>query len=198
MVLFEGKIHGNARAEILTDSKQWVHDMAEEDPTLESILGRQDIKLFIQMTTGTGDQETRVVWDAQRSKTVITVNIKVGRKDTFDKLQEDLAHELIVHAGPIARKHIEAVAKHAVPDYPLETDSVRIENEETADHLDVNTWYQVAYLMIDVPNGLDRAIIDMALYDRDVGLAVIDKLEADGLIDDQRANELRANAIPEL
>ncbi len=191
-MLVGNKIHGNASTAVNNRALACVNWLATQSTAVQDMLARQDILLLVMVTVGAGDQDTVVKWQA--NKTRITVSVYVAQQDPPLKLEQDLLHELILHAEPATEKHLAAVNNQTAPDYP--SDDSDIEAEEAAEHRDVNRWYRVA--VIARANGmglLERAIADAAAENTVTATTLLQRLANAHQITADQARELQEDLV---
>jgi hypothetical protein len=164
-------VRGTASTTIKTDADGFIRAVAQLDATVGVIVAARDIRLLVLVDTSDDDQNTRVSWVPP--ETQITITLPIGADPAG--LHSGLLHELILHAAPAARKHLAATAQSVVPDYPGDDDEARIEQEEAAEHTDLNLWLAAARIAVRLQEAtlLDRVVVGAAGYSAPVARQLV-------------------------
>ena len=191
-------IQGNASAKIKDPALDWINTLAKVDTTIRAMLDRQDIWLLVQVDPGIGDQTTTTKW--ANGKTRITVSVFTDKKalDALARVQEDLLHELVLHAKPAADKHLAAVKEGSTPVYAT-TDS-DIEDEEEAEHNDITAWHSMAMIAIQLneSNLLDRVFTDAAAHNLPMARQLLDQLLTQNQVSPEYAKLMKESALKDM
>ena len=142
----------NAIVARMAGPNQWVKYLADKDNT--------DIWLIITVNRKPvgGDHQTQAVWNADKRRTVVMIELNMGNTEGADQLEAALTHELILHGIPAAHRHSEAMRLQQAPVFP-KAGSRQMAKEEKSEHENFSSWLTAVRLTIQ--GGSQPAVLEL-------------------------------------